>query len=61
MGFPRQEYWSELPFPSPNRAEVGSKNWKDIDGGVIEERTWLRRELQGSVFALLSSGCAILF
>ena len=39
MGFPRQEYWSGLPFPSPNRADVGSKNWKDIDGGAIEERT----------------------
>ena len=39
MGFPEQEYWSGLPFPSPNRADVGSKNWKDMHGGVIEERT----------------------
>ena len=23
MGFPRQEYWSELPFPSPDLPDPG--------------------------------------
>ena len=30
MGFPRQEYWSELPFPSPDRCvDSVFKSFKD--------------------------------
>ena len=31
MGFPRQEYWSELPFPSPGDfPDPGNKSWSPV-------------------------------
>ena len=32
MGFPRLEYWSELPFPSPQTGMQVS--WKQLGAGI---------------------------
>ena len=49
MGFPRQEYWSGLPFPSPGdllnpriALQVGFlPPGKQLDGGIQwQERAW---------------------
>ena len=48
MGFSRQEYWSELPFPSPG----------DLPDPEIESRS---PELQEDLYHLSHQGSAVLF
>ena len=36
MGFPRQEYWSGLPFPSPG--DVSNLGVKPIDSGLLHSQ-----------------------
>ena len=46
MGFPRQEYWSGLPFPSP----------RDLPDSGIEPMSHLCPALAGAFFATVSPG-----
>ena len=62
MGFPRQEYWSGLPYPSPGNLpdsgiEPASPAWAD---GFFFFNCWAFREAFFLIFGLLvnhSSGC----
>ena len=51
MGFPRQEYWSGLPFPSPgDLPNPGIRNWVSC----ITSRfftLWATREVDGILFS----------
>ena len=46
MAFPRQEYWSKLPFPSP----------RDLPDPGIEARSPVFPALAGGFFAIAPSG-----
>ena len=47
MGFSRQEYWSGLPFPSPNNTEnkqiayPQNKEYAEIANVICGSQTWL--------------------
>ena len=46
MGFPRQEYWSGFPFPSPG----------DLPNPEIEPEFSMASSLAGGFFTTVSSG-----
>ena len=37
MGFPRQDYWSGLPLPSPDIAKGHDKNWLELARSKMAE------------------------
>jgi len=41
MEFPRQEYWSDLPFPSEDLSDPGIEPMSELTGGLFTTKpTW---------------------
>ena len=55
MGFSRQEYWSGVPLPSPEKALKDSKSFS----GSFREHTYCLKEVQAYTFKLLFLGSKI--
>ena len=60
MGFPRQEYWTGLPFPSPNpRTELAFLMSPALAGGFFTTRDTWEAILSGQM-KLKDQICALL-
>ena len=69
MGFPRQEYWAGLPFPSPGDPEIGRKS-PELAGGFFtteaqgrpsHDSYWLSLLPSCTSFSFYPLYCIVLF